>query len=70
MYVSGGWDRTLRLWFEPPGRQAHAQQRRGPWADWGALPSSAASQARAGTLRCRARFRGDRLHPAGSQHFT
>ena len=50
MYVSGGWDRTLRLWFEPPGRQAHAQQRRGPWADWGALPSCAASQARARTL--------------------
>ena len=54
MYVSGGWDRTLRLWFEPPGRQAHTQQRRGPWADWGALPSSAASQARTGEPFCRA----------------
>ncbi len=46
MYVSGGWDRTLRLWFEPPDRQARAQSRRGPWAAWGALGGAAAGQAR------------------------
>jgi len=46
MYVSGGWDRTLRLWFEPPGRQARAQPRRGPWAAWGALGGGATGQAR------------------------
>ncbi|KAK9831951.1 hypothetical protein WJX81_002208 [Elliptochloris bilobata] len=46
LYMTGGWDRTLRLWFEPPGRQARGQLRRGPWAHWGALPSSAASQGR------------------------
>lgn len=41
----------MRLWFEPPGRQAHGQLRRGPWAAWGALPSSAAGQARARPIR-------------------
>ena len=67
MYVSGGWDRTMRLWFEPPGRQAHALQRRGPWGDWGALPSSAASQARAGTHCCRGACKRSGCTPAGSQ---
>jgi len=30
-------ERSLRLWFEPPGRAAGGQPRRGPWAAWGAL---------------------------------